>query len=143
MPHDRVGGNRFGNNVAWRWTQDGIRVAHLGGAASPITDEQKILLGSPDVAMIPVGGGPKNYTPEEAKAAMLVLNPRVMIPTQYATVASDKSKCDLQPVTSFLDLVKGMNMTYVAGNQLLLKRSDLPKEGTLIRVFNERSVLKA
>jgi hypothetical protein len=40
-------------------------------------------------------------------------------------------------------LVKGMNMTYVAGNQLLLKRSDLPKEGTLIRVFNERSVLKA
>jgi L-ascorbate metabolism protein UlaG (beta-lactamase superfamily) len=143
MPHDRVGGNRFGNNVAWRWTQGGIRVAHLGGAASPITDEQKILLGSPDVAMIPVGGGPKNYTPEEAKAAMLVLNPRVMIPTQYATVASDKSKCDLQPVTSFLDLVKGMNMTYVAGNQLLLKRSDLPKEGTLIRVFNERSVLKA
>lgn len=142
MLHDRVGGNRFGSNIAWRWTQGGVRVVHLGGAASGITDEQKILLGSPDVAMIPVGGGPKNYDPEEAKTAMQMLNPRIMIPTQYATVAADKTKCDLQSVKGFLDLVQGKNVSFISGNQLVVKRSDLPKEGTLIRVFNERSVLK-
>ncbi|MGL5033301.1 MAG: MBL fold metallo-hydrolase [Microcystaceae cyanobacterium] len=142
MPHDRVGGNRFGMNVAWRWTQGGVKIAHLGGAAAAITDEQKILLGSPDVAMIPVGGGAKNYGPEEAKQAMITLNPRIMIPTQYSTVASDKKKCELQTVNSFLDLVKGKNVSFISGNQLLVKRNDLPKDGTLIRIFSEKGVLK-
>jgi L-ascorbate metabolism protein UlaG (beta-lactamase superfamily) len=141
-PHDRVSGNRFGTNVAWRWTQGGIRVVHMGGAVSPISDEAKILLGTPDLALIPVGGGPKTFTPEEAKQAMLTLNPRVMIPTQYKTVASDQKTCDLAPVTSFLDLVKEMNLSFIKGNEMVLSRNNLPKTGTLIRVFNEKSVLK-
>ena len=141
-PHDRVNGNRFGTNVAWRWTQGGIRVVHMGGAASPISDEAKILLGTPDLALIPVGGGPKTYTPEEAKQAMMTLNPRIMIPTQYQTVASDKKTCDLAPVKNFLDLVEGMNLSFIKGNEMVLSRNNLPKSGTLIRVFNERSVLK-
>lgn len=29
-PHDRVSGRRFGTNVAWRWTQGGVNVLHLG-----------------------------------------------------------------------------------------------------------------
>ncbi len=141
-PHDRVSGNRFGTNVAWRWTQGGIRVAHLGGSATPISDEARILLGSPDLALIPVGGGAKIYTPEEAKQAMLMLNPRIMIPTQYKTVASDKKTCDLAPVKSFLNLVEGMNVSFIKGNETVLSRNNLPKTGTLIRVFNEKSVLK-
>lgn len=140
-PHDRQGGRRFGQNVAWRWRQGGIRVVHMGGAASPITEEQKILLGSPDLALIPVGGGPKNYDPQEAKAAMEMLNPRIMIPTQYLTAAADKSSCDLFPVKTFLDQLKEMNISFLAGNQLVLRPQDLPKSGTLVRVFNERSVL--
>ena len=141
-PHDRVNGNRFGTNVAWRWTQGGIKIAHLGGAATPISDEAKILLGSPDLALIPVGGGGKIYTPEEAKQAMLTLNPRIMIPTQYQTVGSDKKNCDLFPVKNFLNLVEGMNVSFINGNQIALNRNNLPKSGTLIRVFNEKSVLK-
>ena len=114
----------------------------MGGAASPISDEAKILLGTPDLALIPVGGGPKTYTPEEAKQAMMILNPRIMIPTQYQTVASDKKTCDLAPVKNFLDLVEGMNLSFIKGNEMVLSRNNLPKSGTLIRVFNERSVLK-
>ncbi len=140
-PHDRQGGRRFGTNVAWRWVQGSVRVVHMGGAASPITEEQKILLGSPDLALIPVGGGPKNYNPAEAKAAMAVLNPRMMVPTQYITAAADKSACELEPVKNFLDLVKGMNIQFLGGNQLQIRPQNLPKEGTLIRVFNERSVV--
>src|SRR5918997_1278480 len=33
LAHDRVGGRRFGSNVAWQWTQSGIKILHLGGAA--------------------------------------------------------------------------------------------------------------
>lgn len=142
-PHDRVGGKRFGQNLIWRWNQGGLRIVHLGGAAAPITEEQKILLGSPDLALIPVGGGPKNYGPEEAKQALTFLNPRVMIPTQYATAAADKSQCELAPVKDFLNLVQGMNIGFIKGNQLSLTAANLSPKGTLIRVFNERSLLKS
>lgn len=141
-PHDRVAGNRFGTNVVWRWTQGGIRVAHLGGAVTPISDETKILLGSPDIAFIPVGGGDKIYTPEEAKQAMLTVNPKIMVPTQYLTSAADRKTCNLLPVKNFLNLVEGMNISFINGNQMTLSRKNLPKSGTLIRVFNEKSVLK-
>lgn len=139
-PHDRQGGRRFGQNVAWRWRQGGIRIVHMGGAASAITQEQKILFGSPDLALIPVGGGPKNYDPQEAKAAMTLLNPRIMVPTQYLTAAADKSNCELSPVKAFLDQLQNMNISFVSGNQLVLRPQDLPKGGTLIRVFNNQGI---
>lgn len=142
MPHDRKGGKQFGTNVAWRWTQGGIRVVHMGGAAAPIGIEQKILLGSPDVAMIPVGGGPKAYRPEEAKQAMNVLKPRVMIPTHYLTDAADKDACDLYPLNDFLELVKGMNIQTINDGKLLIQSQNLPKEGTVIRVLSYKPALK-
>ncbi|MBD2653229.1 MULTISPECIES: MBL fold metallo-hydrolase [Synechocystis] len=140
-PHDRLGGRRFGQNVVWRWSQGGIRVVHMGGAASPITEEQKILLGSPDLALIPVGGGPKNYDAAEAKAAMEVLNPRMVVPTQYATPAADRANCDLQTLQPFLDLVEGMNIQRINSNRLSLRANNLPAEGTLIRIFSEQGLL--
>ncbi|MFO5527871.1 MAG: MBL fold metallo-hydrolase, partial [Cuspidothrix sp.] len=57
--HDRNGGKRFGKNIVWKLTQGGINLLHLGGLAAPITLEQKILMGSPDVLFIPVGGSAK------------------------------------------------------------------------------------
>ncbi|ACK66731.1 conserved hypothetical protein [Rippkaea orientalis PCC 8801] len=142
IAHDRKGGKQFGMNVAWRWTQGGLRVVHLGGAAAPISIEQKILLGSPDLALIPVGGGRKAYSAEEAKQAMNTLNPRVMIPTHYLTSAADKKTCDLSPVDDFLGLVKEMNIRQINDNQLRLRSSDLPKSGTVIRVLNYNKALK-
>lgn len=141
MAHDRQGGQRFGTNIAWRWVQAGIRIVHLGGAAAPIDIEQKILLGSPDLALIPVGGGPKAYNPQEAREAMEKLQPKIMVPTQYLTAAADKNACDLVPVKDFLALVQGMNIQRVKDNQLRIRYQDLPKEGTLIRVFSDDKLL--
>lgn len=142
LAHDREGGRRFGMNVSWRWTQAGIKIVHLGGAAAPIEIEQKILMGSPDLALIPVGGGPKAYNPEEAKQAMEVLNPRIMIPTQYLTEAADKKACDLVSVDQFLQLVEGMNVRQINDNQIRISPKDLPKEGTVIRILNYKQALK-
>lgn len=139
VDHDRKGGRQFGQNVVWRWNQAGVNILHLGGAAAPITFEQKILLGTPDVALIPVGGGAKAFNPEEAKQAIDVLKPKIVIPTQYLTEAANKQACDLVPVKNFLDLMKGSNIKQVGSNQLRVSRSDLPKTGTLIRILNYRA----
>ncbi len=135
-PHDREGGRRFGTNIAWSWNQGGVRILHLGGAAAPIGIEEKILMGSPDVLLIPVGGGAKAYNPQEAKKAMDVLKPRVVIPTQYLTNAADKEACDLVAVDEFLALAAGMNIKKLNTNRIAIKPSDLPSEGTVIRVLS-------
>lgn len=142
IDHDREGGRRFGTNVAWRWTQGGIKIVHLGGAAAPIQLEQKILLGTPDLALIPVGGGPKAYNPEEAKQAISVLQPKIMIPTQFQTVAADKKACDLVSIDTFLKLVSGMNIRQIPNDTLRITPSDLPPKGTVIRVLNSTKALE-
>lgn len=134
--HDRVGGKRFGSNVAWRWTQGGVTVLHLGGAAAPVTLEQKILMGRPDVLLIPVGGGPKAYTPEEAKQAISVLNPKLVIPTQYRTQAA-KDQCDLVGLDDFLKLMSGTAVRK-GGDSLSIRKADLPKEGITIQTLSYR-----
>ena len=141
IPHDRSGGRQFGKNVAWRWTQGGVRILHLGGAAAPIELEQKILMGSPDLALIPVGGGRKAYNPAEAKQAMEILQPRMLIPMQYLTAAANKDACDLVSIDEFLQLVQGMNVLKIDSNQIRLSVADLPKEGTLIRVLSDSQLL--
>lgn len=136
IDHDRVGGRRFGTNVAWQWTQGGIKVLHLGGAAAPLEIEQKILMGRPDVALVPVGGGPKAYNPQEAKQAISELNPKVVIPTQYRTQAADASACDIDPLDEFLTLMDGMPVDRVGNNTITLQPSNLPNSGSMIKVLN-------
>jgi L-ascorbate metabolism protein UlaG (beta-lactamase superfamily) len=137
IAHDREGGRRFGDNIAWRWKMAGIDFLHLGGAAAPIEIEQKILMGSPDVVLIPVGGGEKAYNPQEAKQAIEVLKPKLVIPTQYLTKAADKNSCDLLPVENFLELMEGTPNSRYGNTTVSMKRSELPKEGIAIRVFKE------
>jgi L-ascorbate metabolism protein UlaG (beta-lactamase superfamily) len=134
-PHDRQGGKRFGKNIGWRWNQAGINILHLGGAAASIEIEQKILMGSPDIVFIPVGGGAKAYNPQEAKSAIEVLKPKVVIPTQYLTSAADKQKCDLTSVDDFLALSTDWEIKKLTTNSIAIKPSDLPETGTLIRVL--------
>lgn len=132
--HDRKGGRQFGTNVAWRWTQGGLTMLHLGGAAAPISLEQKILMGSPDVVFIPVGGGPKAYHPEEAKAAIKVLNPKIVVPTQYKTGAAKGQQCDLAGVDAFISLMTGTPVRK-SGATVSLSKADLPKDGMVIQVL--------
>jgi L-ascorbate metabolism protein UlaG (beta-lactamase superfamily) len=131
--HDKVEGKRFGRNIAWKWNQGGISILHLGGAAAPISLEQKILMGTPDILFIPVGAGPKAYSPEDAKQAIGVLNPKLVVPTQYRTAAA-KDQCDLVGLDSFLGLMGGTPVRK-GGNSLSLGRGDIPKQMT-IQVMN-------
>ncbi|KFF41258.1 MAG: putative Zn-dependent hydrolase of beta-lactamase fold [Candidatus Atelocyanobacterium thalassa isolate SIO64986] len=141
IDHDRKGGKQFGNNVAWRWTQAGMHIVHLGGAAAPIDLEQKILLGNPDIACIPVGGGPKAYNAVEGRQAMQVLNPKIMIPTHYRTSAADTENCDIDPLNNFLELEKSTNIKKIHSDQLSLTSKDLPQQDTHIYIFDHESLL--
>ncbi|MBX2862211.1 MAG: MBL fold metallo-hydrolase [Leptolyngbyaceae cyanobacterium MAG.088] len=134
MPHDREGGRRFGINTAWLWSQSGVKVVHLGGAAAPIDVEDKILIGRPDVLLVPVGGGPKAYNPAEAVEAVQSLQPKVVIPTQYRTTAASAS-CELEAVDEFLSLMAGTPVDRV-GSTLTVQSGSLPASGMRIKVVS-------
>ena len=119
--HDRVGGYRFGTNVAWKWQQAGVKVLHLGGIASPIDDELKILMGTPDVLLIPVGGSDKAYTPEEAKVAIATLQPKQVIPTHYQISSTKTEVCKLQPIEDFLTVMQGSTIRRTGGSTISVK----------------------
>jgi L-ascorbate metabolism protein UlaG (beta-lactamase superfamily) len=133
--HDRNGGKRFGKNVAWKLNQGGINLLHLGGSAAPITLEQKILMGRPDVLFIPVGGSAKAYNAQEAKDAIAVLNPKLVIPTHYRTQAADDGKCDITPVDDFLTLMQGVNIRRSNSDSIVINSQNLPKN-TEIQVLS-------
>jgi L-ascorbate metabolism protein UlaG (beta-lactamase superfamily) len=124
--HDRRNGFQFGTNVAWKWGQGGLKIVHLGGIASPVDLEQKILMGVPDILFIPVGGTDETYTPEEAKAAIATLQPKIVIPTHYKTAAANPANCTLQGVEDFLKVMAGTPVRR-GGATLSLSAGSLPK----------------
>jgi L-ascorbate metabolism protein UlaG (beta-lactamase superfamily) len=134
--HDRIGGKQFGTNVAWQWKQAGITILHLGGTAAAISDEQHTLMGRPDVVMIPVGGGSKAYTPEEARDAIAILQPKIVIPMYYQTKAASAS-CTIGSVDDFLSKMNGVPVHHI-GDSISLSPRDLPAKDMVIQLMSYR-----
>lgn len=137
MPHDREGGRRFGQNIAWLWQQDGLKILHLGGAAAPLEFDQKILIGKPDVVILPVGGGEKAYTPQLAKQTIETLNPKLVIPSHYRTEAADDNNCDLVGVEQFIQLLNPIPVQQLETNKMTIKPNALPEKMT-VKIMNNQ-----
>ncbi len=131
-PHDRLGGRRFGQATLWQWSQAGMRFAHLGGSAAPLSGEDKILLGRPDVLIIAVGGGAKVYNGLEAAQVVRQLRPKFVIPVQYLR-DTPSSKCDLQGVEPFLEEMKDIEVQKVGK---IFKVSSNSLENTIIKLLH-------
>ena len=127
----RVGGRRFGDATIWRWQQGGLNFAHLGGTAAPLSGEDKVLIGRPDVLILGVGGGGKVYNGEEAAEVVRQLNPRRVIPVQYVS-GDAPAGCDQGGVQPFLDAVRGAEVRRV-GPSLTLPGT--LGDGTIIDVM--------
>ena len=97
--HDSAAGTDRGPNTIFRFTLDGLRVAHFGDfGQSGLRPEQRAALGEVDVLFLPVGGGP---TIGGAEAAALVreVDPRLVVPMHYRTSAVNF----LEPPDAFLE----------------------------------------
>ena len=133
VPHDHLGGRRFGQGVVWIWQQAGLRMAHMGGAAVPPTAAQRILLSGVDVLVLAVGGGSKVMDGPQAAQVVNTIKPRLVIPVQYTTTTPPEG-CDLATVEPFLEAlpdtiaVKRLGATTELSDSLL-------GEGTTVHVL--------
>ena len=80
--HDPEGGKLRGPDRIAIVEYGGFRAAHLGDLGCALTAAQKAALSGLDLLMIPVGG---HFTigPEEAKAVLDQLQPRIAVPMHY------------------------------------------------------------
>jgi len=109
-------------NTIYVFDYDGITVAHLGDLQKIPTQNEIELLGTVNVALVPVGGG---GSLNAAKAAEVVsmLEPNLVIPMHYAT---PDAKVDLDPISKF---IKEMGLSKQEAQPLLkVSRSSLPDE---------------
>jgi L-ascorbate metabolism protein UlaG (beta-lactamase superfamily) len=92
-------------------------------------------MGRPDVLCVPVGGSAKAYNAEEAKQAIAVLNPKIIIPTHYRTQAADPNACDIAPLDEFLTLMQGTSVRRSNSDTININSGNLP-DSSLIQVLS-------
>lgn len=97
--HDTAAGTQRGPNTIFVFELGGVRIAHFGdfGQAS-LREEQAEAIGSVDLLIVPVGGGP---TIDGSKATEIAdrLGARWVVPMHYRTARVDF----LEPVDGFVE----------------------------------------
>lgn len=109
-------------NTIYVFDYDGITVAHLGDLQKIPTQSEIELLGTVNVALVPVGGG---GSLNAAKAAEVVsmLEPNLVIPMHYST---PDAKVELEAIGKF---IKEMGLSKQEAQPMLkVSRSSLPDE---------------
>lgn len=87
--HDDAAGTQRGPNTIFVFTLDGMRVCHFGDFGQPeLRAPQARAIGSVDLLILPVGGGP-TIGAGEAWEIVETLQPRWVVPMHYRTERID------------------------------------------------------
>ena len=113
VPHDRLGGRRFGMATVWSWEQNNLKIVHMGGAAGEMDISSKIVLSRPDILFISIGGGIKSYNGEEASRIVKILKPSIVIPVHFTRGRKKSKECDFSNADLFLENMKDFKVKYV------------------------------
>ena len=99
--HDAAAGTERGPNTIFVFELEGIRVCHFGDfGQSSLREEQAKAIGSVDLLLVPVGGGPTIGAAQAAEMAQR-LGVRWVVPMHYRTERVNF----LEPADPFLELV--------------------------------------
>jgi L-ascorbate metabolism protein UlaG (beta-lactamase superfamily) len=103
--HDEEAGTSRGPNTIFVFDFDGLRVSHFGDfGQKALREEQATAIGTVDLLILPVGGGP---TIGAAGAAAIVsaLSPRWVVPMHYRTHRTGF----LEPADEFLGMYENVH----------------------------------
>ena len=116
VPHDRVGGRRFGMATVWSWEQDNLKIIHMGGAAGEMDINSQIILSRPDILFISIGGGFKSYDGKEASQIVKTLKPSIVIPVHFVRGEKNSEYCEFSNADLFLENMQDFNVKYLGKN---------------------------
>jgi len=120
-------------NTIYVFDYDGITVAHLGDLREVPTQSEIELLGSINVALIPVGGGGALNAAKAAEVISLI-EPNLVVPMHYATPVAKVSLDSLNKFIKEMGLSKAETQP-----SLKVTRSGLPNETHVVVLDYQRS----
>jgi L-ascorbate metabolism protein UlaG (beta-lactamase superfamily) len=107
-----------GHNTSYMIELDGMVVGHLGDLGHPLSDEQVEAMSDVDVLLVPAGS--KQLDPARAAEIVTQLEPKVVIPMQFATASGDRDLLGLELFCRNLGVSQP-----AAEEKLTVKSSDL------------------
>ena len=113
VPHDRVGGRRFGMATVWSWEQNNLKIVHMGGAAGEMDINSQIILSRPDILFISIGGGLKSYNGSEASDIVKTLTPSIVVPVHFKRGKNISDNCDFSNADFFLENMQDFKVKYL------------------------------
>ena len=114
-------------NTVYVFDYDGITVAHLGDLQHAPTQSEIEMLGTVNVALVPVGGG-GGLNAAKAAEVINLIEPYIVIPMHYATPAC---KIQLDPLSKFLKEM-GLGSSVESVPLLKVSKSSLPDETKVV-----------
>jgi L-ascorbate metabolism protein UlaG (beta-lactamase superfamily) len=124
--HDAAAGTERGPNTIFVFDLDGVRVAHFGDfGQAGLRDEQAEAIGSVDLLIVPIGGGPTIGAEQAAEIAGR-LNARWIVPMHYRTERINF----LEPVDGFAERMPHVHRVDSPAFEL----GELPDERPLVVV---------
>jgi len=133
--HDDQKGEKRGDNTAFIFEFQGLRILHLGDLGHELSSKEMDILGDIDVVMVPVGGV---FTINAQKAAELVksMEPSIVIPMHYKIDGMSSNTFEsLDGVDKFL---KEVGLPVEKMDKLSFKSGDFGEE-TKVVVLNQKS----
>src|SRR5687767_5028522 len=122
-----------GRNTIYVFDYDGITVAHLGDLKEVPTQSEIELLGTINVALVPVGGG-GGLNAAKAAEVISLIEPNLVIPMHYSTPAAKVSLDSLNKFIKEMGLSKAETQP-----SLKVTRSGLPNETRVVVLDYQKS----
>jgi L-ascorbate metabolism protein UlaG (beta-lactamase superfamily) len=122
-----------GRNTIYVFDYDGITVAHLGDLKEVPNQSEIELLGTINVALVPVGGG-GGLNAAKAAEVISLIEPNLVIPMHYSTPAAKLSLDSLNKFIKEMGLSKAETQP-----SLKVTRSGLPNETHVIVLDYQKS----
>ena len=114
--HDTERGAQHGYNTAYLIELEGMLICHLGDLEQPLSDDQAEALTNTDILLIAAGGGTV-IDPERAAEVVAQLQPKLVIPMQFATAKGDRELGDVA------DFCRHLGVELPAAEEKLTTRS--------------------
>jgi L-ascorbate metabolism protein UlaG (beta-lactamase superfamily) len=125
--HDDARGKERGYNTVYLIELEGMVICHLGDLGHTLTEEQAEAMSNVDVLLVPAGGGDRVIDPGKAAEVIAQLEPKVVVPMQFATSHGDTKLGDLPTFCKQL----GVDVP-PAEEKLVLRQSDLSEAMRLV-----------
>ena len=122
----RLADGNYARNTAYIITIDDLQVCHLGSLGKTLTLDQVESLKDPDVLLIPVGGHGM-LTPAQTAEVISQLEPKVVVPMQYALPGLTVELDSLEPFSREMALQELHTQP-----RLNVTRSSLPDDATVV-----------